>query len=359
MPPSAYEDVEELKKLSPVEIALGGAGPPPKKHVKNIAGAILGENPSEWALTAATGPFGGPAARAGLIGASALLHAPESEAVLLNLAKRVPPRFQKMFKLAEELKAGGKSASDIYEKTAGKVTMGPGGGLDAVITPTTLDLSKLSTKPRSVADVYRSNELYSAVPEYVDTKIRIAKSGEMPLSYGGQYSPGSNEILMNPRTAYRTTPEIAETIGHELGHGVSQATGDVSRLGRGGNEARLELEMTIDDLERSLPNIERMNPNVAQRTRMLIQRLKAAPSNDMYMRDLGEIHGRASGGVLRYPEARLRNIEPYSLPGVSRNMGKGAMKFEPTPFSRLMSDRSPTLPTDLSEVYQKLLRGEF
>lgn len=343
-------------KYTPVELALGGAGPPSKEAVKEAAGYAgeaakfaVGDTPLEWATGALMGPGKLPA-KLLKAGALASLHTPEAEGVLLNLDLRQPSRWDHLRRQIEKLRGEGRDLTpeQIFELSKGRMTMGPGRGLEAIYRPQVQDYSRLTRDKRPLSSVWRDPELYEDAPELKDYTIRRALSGELPPSTYGQFNPRERLVLVNPNV--KNQEFMKRTVGHETGHALSDALGDLTRAGTAGKYKAEELDRGIADLQKYLPGL--VDPDERARHAALAWRLRMAKGRepkDLYFRDIGEAHGRASEAAQMIPGA-----EPYSNPIVSRTLGKSRPTYDENEFARLMNPNSVVESTDLTDIIRRL-----
>jgi len=145
--------------LSPAEL---------EKSTKRLVTDVAGETPSEWALTAALGPIGRAATRAGLLSLSGATYSPESEAVLTRLGiKEIPKRLEKMYEMARQLRAQGRGG-EAWQKSEGKLTIGPAGDIEAIHTPKAVDISRIKEgRPLKYSEVIDAPEMLAENPSLI------------------------------------------------------------------------------------------------------------------------------------------------------------------------------------------------
>lgn len=344
------------EKYTPVELALGGAGPPSKEAVNEAAGYAgdaakfaVGDTPGEWAAGALMGPGKLPA-KLLRAGALASLHTPEAEGVLLNLDLRQPSRWDYLRRQIERLQGEGRvmTPDQIFELSKGRMTMGPGRGLEAIYRPQVKDYSNLTRDKRPLSSVWKDPELYEDVPELKDYTIRRSISNELEPGTYGQFNPREKLVLVNQNVK---SPEFMKrTVGHETGHALSDAIGDLTRAGTAGRYKARELDQGLADLQKYLPGL--VDPDERARHAALAWRLREAKvrePKDLYFRDIGEAHGRASEAAQMIPGA-----EPYGNPIVHRTIGRSRPVYDDNEFARLMNPNSVVESTDLTDIIRRL-----
>lgn len=341
--------------ISPTDLALGGAGPPSKEAVKEAAGYAgqgakewFGDTPLDWAANSLMGPGKLPVrlARAAVISS---LHTPEAEGVLLNLTSRAPARFDKALEVASKLKGGRNATADeIFQATKGQLTLSPQGHFEGIYRPDSWDITNLTRDKKPLLNVFKSRALGEDVPELKGYTIRRSLPGELPANTYGQFNTREGTVLINPNV--KNSEYLRGAIGHETGHAVSKATDDLSRLGASGPFKEKQLDEALQDLHKYMPGL--VDPDEKARHMALAWRLRLAKERqpmDLYFRDVGEAHGRASEAVAKIP-----GLEPYSHPVVTQRFGGRRPVYDQNEFARAMNENSVVESDDMSSIVRKL-----
>lgn len=315
----------------------------------DLGKGLIGETPSEIALTAALGPVG-KIPRAAMLGASAMTRSGDAEAVLARLGAQVPARLQKMFTTAKKLRDEGR-LKEIYQETGGELVGSPAGHIEAIYRPQLIDKTRITQEGKPFYDVVNSPIMKEELPELSNTLVRKEIIDRNVFGSFGQRYGEPGVITLN-----RIRPEdFSKALGHETTHAVDKAAGRT--FGSSKEEAEAEIQAAIKAIKGEFPQLAQVS---RKRADELIEHLRnPRRPYDLYARNIGEMRARGGGSVWQNP--KQRNVSPYDTGDVMFPIeGKILSPYNVKQLARerVMSPVSPVFHGDLRKLLQELRTGQ-